>query len=129
MVDVQYDQERHVVVFTTEGVLSLKDIVVGTKQWIEHLDFKDDTNMLWDLRNASWQTAVSEFLLLSDEIINRVNEIWSGERIACLVDTKTEIALVDSHLGSLGWKARWKGFNNYKDAMAWLCEQPEPDKS
>ena len=122
MVDVQYDQERHVVVFTTEGALSLRDIVVGAKKWIDHADFENDINMLWDLRETSWQAAVSEFLMLSDEITDRVNTIWSGDKIACLVETKTEIALVDTHLGSLGWKAQWKGFSSDTDAMAWLNE-------
>ena len=120
MVDLQYDQEHRVVIFTAHGALNLKDIVAAVNEWVDHEQFADNINMVWDLRDSSWQTAVSEFLLLATEITSRVNEIWRGEKVAWIVDTATEVALVDTHLGTLGWHAAWRGFTSPVQARAWL---------
>lgn len=120
MVGLQYDQEQNLAIFSAQGAIALRDIVSAVTRWIEHPNFADDVNMLWDLRGCNWQTAVSEFLLLAKEITNRVNDIWQGTKVAWLVDTETEVALVDAHLGTLGWRAMWRGFTRQQEAYSWL---------
>lgn len=120
MVDVQYDQEHNFVIFTMSGVLGLKDVVAAVNEWFDHPQFADTINMLWDMRQAGWQSAVHEFLLIADEITSRVNQIWLGDKVAWLVQTETEVALVNMHLATLGWKAWWRGFTDKAEAVAWL---------
>jgi hypothetical protein len=120
MVHVYYDQERNFVTLTVDGALALKDVVIAVNEWFEHPQFADTINMLWDLRQAGWQSAVHEFLLVKDEITARVNQIWHGDKVAWLVDTETEVALVNMHLATLGWTAWWRGFTDKPEAISWL---------
>ena len=48
--------------------------------------------------------------------------------LAWVVDTETEVALVDAHLGTLGWRAVWRGFTRHQEAIAWLLSTNGGDR-
>lgn len=121
MVTQQYDEEHHLIVFDATGDLNLKAIILAIKLWRDHPNFADDINMLWDLHKCNWQIAIEEFLLISDQVVPKINQIWSGRKVACVVDSATEVALVDTQLGSLGWQANWRGFLSHTQAKNWLA--------
>lgn len=120
MVGVQYDQERNAVTFTANGSLKLKDIVQAIYIWAQDPAYQDDINMVWDLRQCAWQEAASEFFLINEQVVDRVNGAWAGKRVALVVATETEVALVDTHLALSGWTAAWRGFSDKDGAWQWI---------
>jgi len=120
MVGVRYDHEHNAVIFTANGSLKLKDIVQAIYIWAQDPAYLNDINMAWDLRECTWQDAASEFFLITQEVVERANSEWVGQRIALVVATETEIALVDTHLALSGWTATWRGFSEKGSALHWL---------
>ena len=120
MVGVQYDREYNAVVFTANGSLKLKDIVQAIYIWAQDPAYHHDINMAWDLSECTWQEAASEFFLITKEVVERVNREWAGQRIALVVATETEVALIDTHLALSGWTATWRGFSQKDPALQWL---------
>ncbi|MCR9260073.1 MAG: hypothetical protein NXH95_10145 [Pseudomonadaceae bacterium] len=120
MVDVKFDAADNMVYLRCEGELSLEDIVQGIRQWMQHEHYAADTNLLCDVARAQWQHAVSDFLQVSEAVVERINQNWQGRKIAIVTNSYTEIALIESHLGAMGWEAQWRGFLNTDAARHWL---------
>lgn len=121
MVSLQYDLVQKVVIFTATEDLDMRAIVASANDWALDPAYADDIDMMWDLRGCTWQAAVSEFFLMSEPIVGHVNEIWQGQRVALLVTTETEVALIDTHLAQVGWRAKWRGFSTETAAVEWLA--------
>ena len=122
MVDVKFSATDNTVCLICEGNLSLEDIVRGIRQWTQHDQYAADIDLLCDIREAQWQQATSEFLQVREAVVERVNRNWQGRKVAIVTNSYTEIALVESHLGELGWHAQWRGFISLEAARHWLLE-------
>ena len=123
MVSLQYDQENDLAIFSARGTLSLKEVVEAAIKWSQHGNYKPTSNVLWELADCDWHPVVKEFLLMATEITRRVNQIWDGEKVAWLVHSRTEVALVETHLATVGWRASWRAFTQRSEAMAWLRQK------
>ena len=110
MVSLQYDRENDLAIFTARGTLNLKEVVEASIKWSQHPEFTSTGSVMWDLIECDWHPVVKEFLLMADDITRRVNQIWNGEKVAWLVHSRTEVALVETHLATVGWKAKWRAF-------------------
>jgi hypothetical protein len=122
MVEIKFDAADNTAGLIWEGELSLDDIVQGVRQWMQHEHYAADINLLCDVVHAQWQQAISEFLQVSDAVIERINQHWQGRKIAVVTNSYTEIALIESHLGAMGWRAEWRGFMSTEAARQWLHE-------
>ncbi len=120
MVSLQYDQENDLAIFSARGTLSLKEVVEAAIKWSQHPEYKPTSNVLWELVDCDWHPVVKEFLLMATEITRRVNQIWEGNKVAWLVHSRTEVALVETHLATVGWRAAWRAFTQKSEAMEWL---------
>ena len=123
MVSLQYDQENDLAIFSARGTLSLKEVVEAAIKWSQHAEYKPTSNVLWELVDCDWHPVVKEFLLMATEITRRVNQIWDGEKVAWLVHSRTEVALVETHLATVGWRATWRAFTQKSEAMDWLTQK------
>jgi hypothetical protein len=120
MVAVCYRIENQLVYFKADATLNLQGIIKAVQEWMAHPQFTSDANMLWDLRKSHWTPAIEEFFLVSDQIVEKINTVWHGDKIACVVTTATEAALIDTQLDTFAWNSSWRGFNSYTEAESWL---------
>ncbi|XOV84108.1 MAG: hypothetical protein ACFHXK_03110 [bacterium] len=126
MVEVMFDVDAQFAYLSCTGELSLEQIVQAVRQWMQQEGYRPDVNLLCDARQAQWQHAATEFLQVSDAVVERINQAWQGTKIAVVANSHTEIALIESHLGIMGWRAQWRGFISVEDATQWL-EEPAAD--
>ena len=122
MVSLQYDHDNDLAIFTARGTLSLKEVVEAALKWSQHESYTNTSNVMWDLIECDWHPVVKEFLLMADEVTRRVNQIWDGDKVAWLVHSRTEVALVETHLATVGWQATWRAFTQKSEALDWLKE-------
>ncbi len=122
MVKIKFDAADNMICFVCEGELSLDDIVQAIRQWVKHEHYAADINLLCDVEQARWQQAIAEFLQVSEAVVERINQHWQGRKIAIVTNSYTEIALIESHLGAMGWNAQWRGFVSTEAARQWLHE-------
>ncbi len=122
MVSLQYDHDHDLAIFTARGILSLQEVVEAVLKWAQHEHYDNTSNVLWDLIECEWHPVVKEFLLMAEEVTRRVNQIWDGNKVAWLVNSRTEVALVETHLATVGWQAVWRAFTQKSAALDWLQE-------
>ena len=122
MVEIEFDAADNTAGLIWKGELSLQDIVQGVRQWMQNEHYTADTNLLCNVEHAQWQQAISEFLQVGEAVIERINQQWQGRKIAVVTSSYTEIALIESHLGAMGWRAQWRGFMSAEAARQWLHE-------
>ncbi|MEE4283895.1 MAG: STAS/SEC14 domain-containing protein [Pseudomonadales bacterium] len=122
MIEVTFNAADNTACLVCAGSISLKDIVHGVRQWVQHTRYAADINLLCDISQAHWQQAIADFRQVSEAVVERINQDWQGRKIAIVTNSYTEIALIENHLGAMGWYAEWRGFMSTEAARQWLLE-------
>ena len=125
MVKVEYCRHQAFARFTAGERLDLSEVVAAFQKWHAHPDFSLKIDLLWDLRTCDWQPALEDFLLIRESILSHPRRLWRGKHIACVVDSATNAALIDTQFGAGPWPFIWRGFLNVESAETWLMTVKE----
>lgn len=123
MISAVVDAEQQLVRIEVVGPFVLADLV---KAWREYGGSAQSGNglakILWDLRDAQWSAAASEFEMLNLRTSNARYEGRQNRVFAFLFASQSETAIVDIYLADLQRICVPAFFHYEKDALAWLTQ-------
>ncbi len=112
---------NRLVIHTGESEITVEDIAATWRGWYDQPDFRADTPVLWDLRQAEIKITPAAAADLLEQLLELTNEKRSGRKSAWVFGTLTATEFAVESLGKHDWQNKVRIFqDDYAAAEAWL---------